>query len=220
VTGVLYSKQMSNPVGVPLPTLRRLPLYLRFFKEKEKSGELWLSSEAMARHFGFGSIQIRKDLSSVGAVGSPKRGFPVLETSKLLTDFLGTDDYAEVFLVGCGSLGEAVLTDGGLASHGFKVVAVFDPDPANVGLSVSGRKVLPLSKFPDLTRRMGVKMAVLALGEPWAQIAAETLAQSEIAGVLDLSGSRIELPKSMVVVREDFGGKLSALAGEIKGRGL
>ena len=209
---------MTNPTGVPLPTLRRLPFYLRILKEREERGELWLSSDAMAKRLGLGAIQVRKDLGSIGAIGKAKYGFPVAETSRLVTRFLGADAYAEVFVVGATELGAAVLSDENVALHGFRVVAVFESDKSLVGTTVGGHKVLPLSKLGDLSRRMGVKIAVLAVRASGVQAAAEEIARSELSGVFDVTGLAFPLPERLTVIREDFGSRLAALAGELGGK--
>jgi NADH/NAD ratio-sensing transcriptional regulator Rex len=113
-------------------------------------------------------------------------------------------------------MAEAVLSDPSIPRHGFEVVALFHPDPAFAGLRLGGRETLPLSKLPDLSRRMGIKLAILAVGPEWAEKTAEALAASDIRGVLDLTGSPISLPARMVLVRESFGTGLSALAGELR----
>jgi redox-sensing transcriptional repressor len=205
-----------EPVGVPLPTLRRLPLYLRLFEQKATSGELWLSSEAMARELGFGAIQVRKDLGAVGALGSPKRGFPVGETSLLLGRFLGADDCSETFMVGTGPLARAVLADEGIGRRGFRIVAIFEPDPG--AQHPEDRRYQPLDKLPELALRMGTRLAILAVEPRWAGEAAATIARAGIGGVLDLTGTALSFPPGIAVVRESFSAGLSALAGAVRSK--
>jgi len=211
-----YTLDTMEPLGVPLPTLRRLPLYLRLFEQKAEAGEEWLSSEAMARELGFGAIQVRKDLGAVGALGSPKRGFPVGETSRLLGSFLGAEDLSETFLVGTGPLSRAVLSDEGLANRGFRIVAIFEPDPR--APRPSDRKYQPLERLPELAKRMGTRLAILAVEPCWAEEAAAVLARSGVSGVLDLTGVTLAFPQGMAVVRESFSAGLSALAGNVRAR--
>jgi redox-sensing transcriptional repressor len=209
---------MQHLIGVPLPTLRRLPLYYRIFKEKGADGAEWLSSESIGAILGFGAIQVRKDLGAIGATGSPKRGYPVARTIEVLDTFLGVHDYTDTFLVGSGILAQAVLADQEIAQHGFKIVGVFDLAPENRERALSGKMILPLDKLPDLARRMGVKLAILAVASGEAARVAEVLSQTEIEAVLDLSGTSVIFPATMLVLRSNFGSSLAALAGELKGR--
>jgi redox-sensing transcriptional repressor len=206
---------MPAPEGVPLPAARRLPLYRRVLKEKAEEGEAWASSDAIAERLSLSAVQVRKDLSAVGALGSPKRGFPVDETLHLLESFIGADDLAEVFLVGAGELGAAVLADEGLARRGFHIVALFDPVSEREGKIVGGLSVLPLSRLPDLARRMGVRIAVLGISGPGLREAVDELAASSLCGILDLSGTAMPFPGSITVLREDYGSRLSTLAGSL-----
>ena len=214
----LQNSAIMNPIHIPLPTLRRLPLYLRLFREKDAAGKEWLSSEEMAAELGFNCVQIRKDLGTIGAAGIPKRGFPISRTAEQLSVFLTADGFTDIFVIGSGSLCEAVISDPGITSHGFHITAVFDPDPEKAGSAVGEIRVLPMDKLPNLVERMGVKMAVLAVGEPWLAEASEIIAQSALCGILNLSGSRLDLPSRITVVSEDFGAKLASLAGELTGR--
>ncbi len=209
---------MTKPLGAPLPTIRRLPAYVRLLKERAEAGDEWISSETLGRRLGLGAIQVRKDLSSVGAEGKAKHGFPIGQTIAVLTDFLGTDDYADVFLIGAGPLGAAVLADENVSRHGFRIAAVFDPDRDLAGTEVYGFKVFSLSKLTDLVRRTGVRIAVLAVGASGLRSAAEALSYTDLEGVFDLTGLAPELPARMTVVREDFGSHLAALAGELGGK--
>lgn len=209
---------MANIVGVPLPTLRRLPLYYRLFKEKKAVGDEWLSSEIMSQVLGFGAIQVRKDLGAIGAAGSPKRGYPIAQTIEILNGFLGVNDYTDVFLVGSGVLGAAVLADKGLEQHGFKIVAIFDLSPERVDQIVAGKKVFPLEKLPDLTKRMGVKLAILAVDQDQVGPAADVLVRAGVGAVLDLTGASIYFPSDILVTRVNFSASLASLAGELKGR--
>lgn len=210
---------MVAPVGIPLSTLKRLPLYLRVLQDRAEAGEAWISSEFLAQRLGLGSIQIRKDLSSIGIVGSPRRGFPAAAARERLNQLLGAGNRSDLFLVGAGLLGEAVLSDRGIGRHGFKVVAVFDPDPALVGSRLGGREhqreVFPMSRLAGLVKRMGISIAVLAVEAGRAQDCADALVAAGIAGVLDLSGLPAIFPPSVAVSRTDFGAELASLSGRI-----
>jgi hypothetical protein len=48
---------------------------------------------------------------------------------------------------------------------------------------------------------------------PGLREATALLAASGLGGILDLSGASMEFPSSMVILREDYGERLSALAG-------
>jgi redox-sensing transcriptional repressor len=205
-----------NPRGIPLPTVRRLPFYQRLFKEEAEKGTMWVSSDFLGDRLGLGAIQVRKDLAMIGAEGRARCGFPVAETVEVLSRFLGSEDYADVFLIGSGVLAEAILADATLAAHGFKVIAVFAPDPARAGGVCGSHDVLPITKFPDLVRRMGVKIAVFAESDRlMAATALDAVRESSLHGIFDVSGFNLEFPESIHVERDEFGSRLAKLAGEL-----
>lgn len=213
--GSAYNEPM-NSVGVPLPTVKRLPFYLRLLKEALDSGTEWLSSETIGERLRLGAIQVRKDLAMVGAEGRARRGFPVQATIDILTEFLGGDDYADVFLVGSGPLAEAVLVDPGLHRHGFSVLAVFEPNPQRVGQKIRGYDILPINKLPDLARRMGVRIAIFAVTDPSSgEELCRVVEESALRGVFDVSGLDTRFPPNVVVEREDFGSRLARLVGAV-----
>jgi len=205
---------MIEPLKISLPTLKRLPLYRRILEEKAAAGDEWVSSDALARRLGQCAVQVRKDLAQAGLVGKAKYGFPVARSIATLDAALGSTSSRDIFVIGAGPMADAALADESLAAHGFKAVAVFEPDPALVGASVGrdGVRALPLSKLPDLSRRMGVKIAILAVAGAWAQAAADGLKDSGIEAVLDLSPAHPQFPAGVRSVRADFGAAIAALA--------
>lgn len=210
---------MPESPDIPAPTLRRLPEYLRVILDREAAGEAWISSETIGQSLGFRAVQVRKDLAALGASGSPRRGFPVSATIRRLREYPGAGESADVFLVGAGSLGLALLEDSGIARHGFRIAEVFDLSPDRVDRPLVGRKVLPLRRLPDLVRRSGIRLAILAVDPDQVGAASLALARAGIAGVLDLTGAALPLPKGLLVRRIGFGAGLAALAGELGARG-
>ncbi len=206
---------MVDPLGVPLPTVKRLPLYLRVLRECEDRGEAWVSSDALGKRLRLGAIQVRKDISAVGGLGRAKYGFPVSETAHIISEFLGSDDYADVFLIGAGAQGAAVLADENVQRHGFKVVAVFDTREDRVGSTIFGHRVRSLSEFVDLSTRMGVLVTILAVEPSEVRQAVQAIARSSVEGVFDVTGFSVPLPDRIVAVRADFGSALSSLAGTL-----
>lgn len=204
---------MVSPVGVPFATLKRLPLYLKLIKEASARGLGWVSSEELAQRLGLGAIQVRKDLSGLGLVGSPRRGFPVEDAARAIAACLGGDNSSDVFLVGAGELGRAVLADRSIGLQGFKLVAVFDRTPERYyGL---GLDVMPLAKMGPLAARMSVRMAVLAAGQDWAQEGADAIVAAGLSAALDMSGLPAVFPHEIAVARVNLGADLAYLAGRL-----
>jgi redox-sensing transcriptional repressor len=52
-----------------VPTLKRLPLYLRLLRKMKETGDEYASGAVMARELGLDPIVVRKDLAIAGAGG-------------------------------------------------------------------------------------------------------------------------------------------------------
>jgi AT-rich DNA-binding protein len=199
-------------VSLPLPTLKRLPLYLELFEERGAKGDEWLSSEAISRRLGFTAIQVRKDLGLTGSPASPRLGFRVAQTTERISEIIGAKELAPVVLIGAGARGEAACADGSLATRGFTIAAVFDPEPRRIGTSLGGFKVLPLAELPPLAKRMRVSLAILAARESEYPGCLSLVEEAGIRGLVNLSGEPVEEAGGLAVVEEDLGFELASLA--------
>lgn len=210
---------MPKYVSLPLPTLKRLPLYLELFKARCAAGEAWLSSETIGRQLGFTAIQVRKDLALTGAPASPKLGFRAEETADLIGDLLGENNLTNVFLIGAGPRGEAACQDRSLEKRGFKIVAVFDPSPELEAEMVCGYKVLPIAQMQGLAKRMGVRLALLTVRESAYPGCALLAAEAGIRGLVNLSGESVEEVDGLLVLQEDIGFQLAEVSRAVEKRG-
>jgi hypothetical protein len=119
-------------------TVGRLSLYLRLLSELATEGRDTLSSDELARRCQTSAAQVRKDLSSFGTFGKRGRGYVVAELVVELRRILGLERRWRVALVGAGKIGAALLAYRDFALQGFDIEAVFDSDPAKVGMPWNG----------------------------------------------------------------------------------
>lgn len=207
--------KLNSYVSIPLPSLKRFPIYLGLLKECEEKGEEWISASFLAGKLGLKSIQVRKDLSCTGVVGKPKKGFLLKELMDAISFYLGEGNQSDILLVGVGNLGKALLSDRRLTRHGFKIVAAFDVDPDLIGSNVAEHKILSMDKMGDLIKRMGIKLAILTVPEKEAQPIADQLVQAGIKGIWNFSSLFLDLPSNVSVINEDLGSRLALLAGQV-----
>lgn len=207
--------KLNSYVNIPLPTLKRFPVYLGLLKECQDQGDEWISASYIAGKLNLKSIQVRKDLSCTGVVGKPKKGFLISEMVKAISFYLGEGNLTDVLLVGVGNLGKALLADRRLTRHGFEIVAAFDVDETLIGTEVAGHKVYPMEKLTDLIRRMGIKIAILTVPEKEAQPIADKLVKAGILGIWNFSSLFLETKCDVTVINEDLGARLALLAGRV-----
>lgn len=201
---------MHHPISVP--SLRRLPLYLRLLEAWRAEGREQVSCTHLADALGFDPTQVRKDLAAAGASGRPKVGYELKTLRDCLASFLGWDNPGEAFLVGAGPLGQALLAYEGFAARGMSIVAVFDPDPGRVGGSVGGKPVLPLAKLANLAARMHVRLGVLAVPADAAAEAGRAMAEAGLQGIWNFAPVRLDLGPLVVVEHVDLAQSLAVLS--------
>jgi redox-sensing transcriptional repressor len=195
-----------------VPTIKRMPLYLRLLRQMQAEGKTYASSAVLARALGLEPIVVRKDLAITGAVGRPRLGFPLNELIEHIERFLGWNNTTDAFLAGTGSLGSALLGYAGFAQHGLSITAAFDRDPQIVGSVVHGKKILPIHKLPELARRMHVQLGILTVPEAAAQSVAERMVDGGIRGIWNFTPVRLDLPPHIILQREDLAASLAVLS--------
>lgn len=206
---------MQNPI--PLPGLRRLPLYLRLLETWRARGLATVSCTHLSQALDLDPTQVRKDLAAAGACGRPKVGYRIEELMATLRQTLGWDNRNEAFLVGAGPLGAALMAYEGLAKRGLVLVGAFDSDPRLVGSTVCGKPVLPLAKLPDLVRRMHLTLGVLATPAAAAPAAAQEMAAAGIRGIWNFTPVSFDLP-GVVVEHVDLAQSLVVLSRKLAER--
>src|SRR5215208_3010313 len=132
---------------IPEMTIRRLSVYTRCLLQREEDGVQTVSSQELAERFNLNSAQVRKDLAYFGEFGVRGIGYYVTGLKAELQRILGLDRDWPVALVGLGNLGSALFHYRGFSSQGFRIVVVFDDDPAKAGGTIDG---VPIVSTRDL----------------------------------------------------------------------
>jgi redox-sensing transcriptional repressor len=205
----------KSPLFVSQPTVRRLPLYLRILKRAGAAGTENISSTHIAKELKLESIQVRKDLASMGITGQPGIGFTVSSLIKAIEHFLGWDNPTDAFIVGAGNLGAALAGYDGFGEYGLNIVAAFDVDPAKVGTEISGKKIFNLGRLPELIDRMDVKIAILTLPSSFAQKIADIMVNAGIKAIWNFTSLRLNVPDDVFVERIDLAASLAVLSNKI-----
>ena len=202
---------MENPREnpLPLPTIRRYPIFLRAIGEMMDAGEAFISSSVLAERLGLDPVLTRKDLAMAGVPGRPRRGYPAEELRAAINRALGWDSATDAVLVGAGSLGSALLGYAGFKEQNLSIVAAFDANPRLAGSTVHGVKVRPLK----------VHLAILTVPTAAAQACAETLVEAGVRGILNFSSAQLSVPEGVIVQNVDLAQPLAVLSHAIARHG-
>ena len=188
-----------RPPKIPEMTIRRLSVYTRCLLQLEEDGVKTISSQDLAERFNLNSAQVRKDLAYFGEFGVRGIGYYVSGLKAELQRILGLDREWPVALVGLGNLGSALFHYRGFGRQGFRIVAVFDDDPAKYHREVSGVPVYPASDLAREVRARSIQIAIVAVPAETAQRVADQLVAAGIKAVLNFAPTRIRVREEGVI---------------------
>lgn len=197
---------------IPAAVVKRLSLYSRVLTDLEMSNVEKVSSQELAEYLGLNSAQVRKDLAYFGQFGVPGLGYYVSDLRSNLKRILRTDREVRVALVGVGNLGTALVSYGGFARQGFKILVAFDADRRKVG---SMRGKLEIYHIDELEARLAetpVDIAVLAVPSEACQSIADRLVKTGITGILNFVPKRLSLPPPVKVHYVDLAIEMESLS--------
>ncbi len=137
--------------------------------------------------------QIRQDINCFGGFGRQGYGYHVPELKKQIRHILGLDHEHTMVIIGAGSIGSAVAHYPSFVKEGFHTLALFDADPAKIGGTVNGIRVLGMDALPAFLSEHLVDIAVLAVPVDQARAVCDQLEACGIEAVwnfapIDLEG--------------------------------
>ena len=194
----------NKTVDVPIPTIRRIPYYLRLLYEYEKDGYEWISATDIGDILNLNSIQVRKDLTFTNVIGRPKKGYLVKDLIASIEEFLGWDNRTPAILIGAGSLGEALLGFDGFKRHGLEILAAFDNDSEKAGKILRSVKIYRISDLNDYVRRNDIKLGIITVPSSAAQETALKMIEAGIKGIWNFSPAKLQVPDNIIVHEEDL----------------
>jgi redox-sensing transcriptional repressor len=194
-------------------TTNRLSVYLRCLNALDASGVRTISSQALAEQFKLNAAQIRKDLAYFGEFGVRGVGYYVRDLKRHLRQILGLDRKLRVAIMGAGNLGLALADYPGFRQEGFEIAALFDNLSAKVGQQSRGG--VPIHDIHDLrkvSRREGIRIAVIAVPADSAQHVLDLVVASGIKAVLNFSPGTLEIPDNVKLKSVDLTVSLESLS--------
>jgi redox-sensing transcriptional repressor len=199
-------------LGISDLTAQRLSVYLRCLDGMMRAGIKTISSHRMSQALHLNSAQIRKDLACFGAFGVRGVGYFVADLRQHLTRILGLTRDRRVAIIGAGNLGMALADYGGFNQEGFQVAALFDTDPRKIGRRTRrGVEVTDIEQLPDMARREGLSIAVLAVPAEAAERALDLVVRAGIRAVLNFAPVPLAPPRGVTLRVVDLKIQLESL---------
>ena len=198
--------------NVSLSVVRRLPRYHRFLKELLASGTVRTSSGDLSAKMGLTASQIRQDLNCFGGFGQQGYGYNVKDLYEEIGKILGFDKRRKAVLLGAGNLGRAIALHMDFSSRGFELLAIFDSNPALVGMDVCGVTVSDCANLETFCRMIRPDVAILCIPKEAARSLAGTLVDCGIRGFWNFSHYDMTLDYPGIAVENvHLGDSLSTL---------
>jgi redox-sensing transcriptional repressor len=197
---------------LPEATIARLPEYLRALHNLGDSGADTVSSEALAAAAGVNSAKLRKDLSHLGSYGTRGVGYDVALLIDQIEYILGLTQRRAVALVGVGNLGHALAGYDGFASRGFRIVALFDADPARIGEQIDGLTVRHIGELAQAAAEEAIAIGVIATPASAAQAVADELVAAGVTSILNFAPCVLTVPAGVDVRKVDLAIELQILS--------
>ena len=190
---------MASISEIPDIVIGRLPIYLRALTQLVQQGQEITSSHELGQRLGISSAQIRKDLSHFGEFGKQGTGYQISHLQAQLKQILQVNREWPLVVVGAGDLGRAVAHYGGFLERGFRVVALFDNDPAKVGTGTGDLKVMDIARMTDFIHERGIRLAMIAVPAQHAQAVCDTLVKAGVRAILNYAPITLSVPESVHV---------------------
>lgn len=190
---------MDHDFDIPDIVVGRLPLYLRALQQMALKGQVVTSSKELGERLGISAAQIRKDLSQFGEFGKQGTGYQIEFLTKQLRNILKVDRVWDMAVVGAGDVGRAIARYQGFANRGFRVVAVFDSDPAKIGQTFGNFKIQDIADIFSVIQENQIKIAMLAVPAQFAQQIADELVKAGVQAILNYAPVNIIVPNNIQV---------------------
>jgi len=189
----------NNTTGLPVPTIRRLPLYLSFLKSNKNKKRAFISAPEIARELHIDSTQITKDFSFINVSGKTKVGYKTSDIIKIIEKFLGYHEPKKAFLVGLGNLGMALIKYNAFSKEGLKITIAFDIDTEKAGIEINNIKVFNINEFEENFSKAPVEIGIITVPSDHAQKVADLMIKCGIKAIWNFSATPISVPDNIIV---------------------
>jgi redox-sensing transcriptional repressor len=177
----------------------RLSRYLQTLTQARKMGRETISSQELSEYTHINPTQIRRDLSGFGKFGKRGVGYNVDSLVEEIRKILRTSGQHNIALFGAGNLGQAIASSDIFADHGFRIVAMFDVDPAVVGRRVGNLSVRHFDDLDPVVSDEDVVVGVLAVPADNAQEVADRLVNAGVKIIFNYSEQLLQVPPDVTV---------------------
>lgn len=213
---VIAERISARGGNVSPAVIKRLPRYFRYLRELIRQGRSRISSGELSDIMHVTASQIRQDLNCFGGFGQQGYGYNVNYLYTKICDILGVGCGYRAVVVGAGNLGRALVRSSMFEKRGVDVMALFDVDPAVVGVSIDELKIYDMKDFVSYCRPRDISLAVLTVPKSAAASLLDTIVAAGIRGIWNFTGRELDTAESGIIVENvHLGDSLMTLCYEL-----
>lgn len=195
---------MDNIGRISDRILERTTSYYHFLRKMSIEDVDYIPSNLIAEKLNIKPIQVRKDLETIGVIGKPKMGYRVNNLLKIIKDFLGWNSINKAIIIGCGNLGQSLLSYRDFKKYGLEIVAGFDINPEVVGNKNGNINIYHFSEIKNVITDKEPLLAILTVPEEVAQEVTEKLIQLNVTVIWNFVPVFLRVPKCVAVQQQDL----------------
>lgn len=207
---------MNDCKDIPDRIISRLPRYYAQLKKLMEKDEQYISSEKLAELLGKSSSLVRRDLSHFGSFGKKSYGYDIEKLHQNISRIMGFDREKNMIIMGAGYLGRALANNDSYTERGYRILALFDTDPAIIGLEFNSIKVLDTELAHDFIRENNVEVAALAVPREEAQSVAEMVTDAGIKALWDFTETPLRLPDDIILIKQNMNEGLCRISCQLQ----
>jgi len=204
---------------VSASVINRLPRYYRYLGELYMSGIERISSKELSEKMQVTASQIRQDLNCFGGFGQQGYGYNVEYLYGEIGTILGLSNGYTAILVGAGNMGKAFTTNTNFERRGFRLIGIFDKDPAKIGKQISTKarelEVLDYRNIKAFIEKEKPTMAIIAVPRDSVSDVISELRSFGIKAFLNFSYTEVASSDDTVVENVHLGDSLMRLCFKI-----
>ncbi len=195
--------------------IRRMPRYYRYLGELLDAGVERISSNELSSKMHVTASQIRQDLNNFGGFGQQGYGYNVQYLYDEIGKILGLNETHNVIVIGIGNLGQAIANYVKFEKLGFRIVGLFDVNPALKGKTVRGIPICMLDELPEFVKNTKVDIAALTLPKQNAESTAQQLASLGVHAIWNFAHVDLDDIDGLVVENVHLSDSLMQLSYNI-----
>ena len=140
------------------------------------------------------------------------------ELTQSMRRILGLERDWRVIIVGVGKIGAALAQFEGFQQRGFRVVGLYDSDPAKVGREIYHLSVRAIESLSEDNREQPVDIAVIAVPASAAQRVVDQVVAAGISGIMSFAPIQLHVPADVTLNTVNMAMELERLSFALSNR--